>query len=101
MASGAPHFLIRSVRESDLDELYRLSKFVFFLNLPSDREILKKKNCPFPGLVWWCTGRQICARICLCPGRPSRTKTPRQFAYYFAAWKPLISPYVFRTEGST
>lgn len=38
-----PEFLIRSVREEDLEELYRLSKLVYFINLPSDREILKEK----------------------------------------------------------
>jgi arginine N-succinyltransferase len=36
-------FLIRSVREADLEELYRLSNMVFFINLPADREILKEK----------------------------------------------------------
>jgi arginine N-succinyltransferase len=36
-------FLIRSVREEDLEELYRLSNMVYFINLPSDREILKEK----------------------------------------------------------
>ena len=36
-------FLIRSVRESDLDELLRLSRLVYFINLPDDREILKDK----------------------------------------------------------
>lgn len=36
-------FLIRSVREEDLEELYRLSTLVYFINLPADREILKEK----------------------------------------------------------
>ncbi|NBX67687.1 MAG: arginine N-succinyltransferase [Proteobacteria bacterium] len=36
-------FLIRSVRESDLDDLLRLSRLVYFINLPNDREILKRK----------------------------------------------------------
>ncbi len=36
-------YLIRSVRESDLEELYRLSELVYFINLPNDREILKNK----------------------------------------------------------
>jgi len=36
-------FLIRSVREDDLEELFRLSKLVYFINLPSDREILAEK----------------------------------------------------------
>ena len=38
-----PRFLIRSVREEDLEELFRLSEMVYFINLPSDREILKEK----------------------------------------------------------
>ena len=37
------HFIIRSVQEKDLDELDRLSKLVYFINLPENREILKKK----------------------------------------------------------
>lgn len=37
------HFLIRSVRESDLDDLLRLSRLVYFINLPDDRDILKRK----------------------------------------------------------
>ena len=36
-------FLIRSVRESDLDELLRLSRLVYFINLPDDKDILKEK----------------------------------------------------------
>jgi arginine N-succinyltransferase len=36
-------FLIRSVRESDLDQLYALSKMVYFINLPADRRVLKDK----------------------------------------------------------
>jgi len=36
-------FLIRSVRESDLDDLLRLSRLVYFINLPDDRDILKEK----------------------------------------------------------
>lgn len=36
-------FLIRSIREGDLEELYRLSELVYFINLPSDREVLKAK----------------------------------------------------------
>ncbi len=36
-------FLIRSVQESDLEELFRLSKLMYFINLPADREALKKK----------------------------------------------------------
>lgn len=36
-------FLIRSVREDDLEELYRLANMVYFINLPADREILKEK----------------------------------------------------------
>lgn len=38
-----PQFLIRSVREDDLEELFRLANMVYFINLPSDREILKEK----------------------------------------------------------
>ena len=36
-------FLIRSAREEDLEELYRLANDVYFINLPADREILKEK----------------------------------------------------------
>jgi arginine N-succinyltransferase len=36
-------FIIRSVRESDLEELLRLSRLVYFINLPEDRDILKEK----------------------------------------------------------
>lgn len=36
-------FLIRSAREDDLEELYRLANMVYFINLPADREILKEK----------------------------------------------------------
>jgi arginine N-succinyltransferase len=36
-------FIIRSVREEDLEELYRLSNLVYFINLPSERDILKEK----------------------------------------------------------
>lgn len=36
-------FLIRSVRESDLEDLLRLSRLVYFINLPDDRDILKRK----------------------------------------------------------
>jgi arginine N-succinyltransferase len=36
-------FLIRSARETDLEELFRLSNMVYFINLPSDREVLKEK----------------------------------------------------------
>jgi arginine N-succinyltransferase len=36
-------FLIRSAREEDLEELYRLSNLVYFINLPADRDILKEK----------------------------------------------------------
>ncbi len=36
-------FLVRSVRETDLDELLRLSRLVYFINLPNDRDILKEK----------------------------------------------------------
>ncbi|MFM8315925.1 MAG: arginine N-succinyltransferase [Deltaproteobacteria bacterium] len=37
------HFIIRSVRETDLEELLRLSRLVYFINLPEDRDILKEK----------------------------------------------------------
>lgn len=36
-------FLIRSVRENDLDELERLSSLVYFINLPNNRDLLKDK----------------------------------------------------------
>lgn len=36
-------FLIRSVKESDLEDLLRLSRLVYFINLPDDRDILKEK----------------------------------------------------------
>lgn len=36
-------FLLRSARTSDLDELYRLSTLVQFINLPADRDLIKKK----------------------------------------------------------
>jgi arginine N-succinyltransferase len=36
-------FLIRSVREEDLDQLFALSKMVYFINLPADRKVLKAK----------------------------------------------------------
>lgn len=36
-------FRIRSVRMEDLPELLRLSKLVYFINLPEDQEILKQK----------------------------------------------------------
>ncbi len=36
-------FLIRSVREEDLDGLFALSKMVYFINLPADRKVLKAK----------------------------------------------------------
>lgn len=38
-----PGFLIRSVREDDLEGLFALSQQVYFINLPEDREILKEK----------------------------------------------------------
>ncbi|MCB0417092.1 MAG: arginine N-succinyltransferase [Bdellovibrionaceae bacterium] len=37
------NFLIRSVREEDLEDIFRLSKLVYFINLPADREFLKEK----------------------------------------------------------
>lgn len=40
MESG---FRIRSVREEDVGDLSRLSKLVYFINLPDDRNILEKK----------------------------------------------------------
>src|SRR5207237_4145972 len=36
-------FLIRSAREQDLEELYRLANMVYFINLPADREIIAEK----------------------------------------------------------
>lgn len=36
-------FIIRSVREQDLDELERLSELVYFINLPNNRDLLKDK----------------------------------------------------------
>lgn len=36
-------FIVRSVREEDLNSLLRLSELVSFINLPSDRDILKEK----------------------------------------------------------
>jgi len=36
-------FLIRSVREQDIDELERLSELVYFINLPNNRDLLKEK----------------------------------------------------------
>ncbi len=36
-------FILRSVREDDLEELLRLANLVYFINLPADREILKEK----------------------------------------------------------
>lgn len=36
-------FLIRSVREDDIEELFRLANMVYFINLPADRDILKEK----------------------------------------------------------
>ena len=38
-----PDFLVRSAREEDLEALLSLSKLVYFINLPSDRDILKAK----------------------------------------------------------
>lgn len=38
-----PLFVIRSAREDDLEELFRLSQMVYFITLPADREILKEK----------------------------------------------------------
>ncbi|NBX93711.1 MAG: arginine N-succinyltransferase [Proteobacteria bacterium] len=37
------NFLVRSVREQDLDELERLSGLVYFINLPNNRDLLKEK----------------------------------------------------------
>jgi len=36
-------FLIRSVREEDVEGLYNLANQVYFINLPADRDILKEK----------------------------------------------------------
>lgn len=36
-------FLIRSARMDDLEELLRLSKLVYFINLPENRDIIKEK----------------------------------------------------------
>ncbi len=36
-------YLIRSCREEDLEELYRLANLVYFINLPADREIIAEK----------------------------------------------------------
>jgi len=36
-------FIIRSAREDDIEEIYRLANLVYFINLPADREILKEK----------------------------------------------------------
>jgi len=36
-------FLVRNVREDDLDSIHRLSKLVYFINLPSDKAVLKQK----------------------------------------------------------
>lgn len=36
-------FLIRSVRETDLEALHHLSTLVYFINLPNDRELLERK----------------------------------------------------------
>jgi arginine N-succinyltransferase len=36
-------FLLRSVRESDLNDLYELSQLLVFINLPPDRDILAQK----------------------------------------------------------
>jgi arginine N-succinyltransferase len=38
-----PSFIIRSAREDDLEGLFELSQQVYFINLPEDREIIKKK----------------------------------------------------------
>jgi len=37
------NFRIRSAKKSDIEELYYLSKKVYFINLPSDRKIIRKK----------------------------------------------------------
>jgi arginine N-succinyltransferase len=36
-------FLLRSIKEKDLDALFELSKLFNFINLPSDQSVLKKK----------------------------------------------------------
>jgi arginine N-succinyltransferase len=36
-------FILRSVAENDLEALKRLSEIVFFINLPNDEEIIRKK----------------------------------------------------------
>ncbi len=36
-------FIIRSAREDDLEGLFALSQQVYFINLPEDREVLKRK----------------------------------------------------------
>ncbi|MCB9094859.1 MAG: arginine N-succinyltransferase [Halobacteriovoraceae bacterium] len=36
-------FLLRTVKESDLDDIFELSKLALFINLPRDRDKLKKK----------------------------------------------------------
>jgi arginine N-succinyltransferase len=38
-----PQFVIRSVREDDLDALFRLAEMVYFINLPADEAILREK----------------------------------------------------------
>ncbi len=38
-----PQFLIRSAREDDLEGLFELSQQVYFINLPEDREVIRKK----------------------------------------------------------
>src|SRR4051794_15019673 len=35
--------LIRSCREEDLEELFRLAQMVYFINLPADREAIAEK----------------------------------------------------------
>lgn len=34
-------FLVREVKESDLEDLYKLSSIVFFINLPNDKKIIE------------------------------------------------------------
>ena len=36
-------FIVRSVQESDLEDLYELSQLITLINLPSDKELLKEK----------------------------------------------------------
>ena len=36
-------YILRSVRESDFDQMYRLSTFVNFINLPADKNIILDK----------------------------------------------------------